>query len=274
MFASGFVLERIDHPKGAVTVEAGREAVLAVRINLLARGPATGARDGGQLKQCIAPDFMVVAAPGRRVTLPAHAAQAVLVLRLVGEPFKVVTGAELGAIAAALHGKVLADGLVTGLVERLADVAGRDPRLADSLLQTLCLALVERVGASANREHPRGGLTERQLSVLRRHVEGHLDQPLPIAALAALVGLSAFHFARAFKASMGIAPAAWIRLRRLTVAQRLLQDATRSVSDVAAAVGYDSPSRFSRAFRALTGKTPSQFRRASASLSVGSDPPS
>jgi AraC-like DNA-binding protein len=63
---------------------------------------------------------------------------------------------------------------------------------------------------------------------------------------------------------MGAPPGEWIRLRRLTVAQTLLERTQQSITDVAAAVGYESPSRFARAFRAATGFSPSRFRRAQA----------
>ncbi|MDX2234497.1 MAG: AraC family transcriptional regulator [Hyphomonadaceae bacterium] len=259
--AQAFHLQRVDRPQGPVTVEAGAGAALVARINLLARTPVAGARDGAQLKQCIAPDFMVVAAPQKRVVVAAHASQTVMVLHAEPAAFAALAGIDLGRVTAHLHGRVLADGFMTGLVERLFDTVDADARLAESLFQTLCLTLAERSRRAAGKSPSRGGLTEGQLSRLRAHVEGRLDRPLPIAELAALVGLSTFHFARAFKVSMGAAPATWIRLRRLTVAQRLLQDRALSVTDVAAAVGYDSPSRFSRAFRAVTGESPSGYRR-------------
>lgn len=256
-----FRLQRIERPSGAVTVAASPEAAFVARINLLARQPVSGARDGAQLKQCIAPDFLVLGAPDRAVTVPAHTAQTLMVLHAAPGAFEAVTGADVASVAGPIHGRIIADGLMAGLVERLFDVAESDARLAESLFQTLCLTLVERTRARGTRAPLRGGLTEGQLTRLRTHVESRLDQPLPIAELAALAGLSPFHFSRAFKTSMGLAPATWIRLRRLIVGQRLLQDSAMSVAAVAAAVGYDSPSRFSRAFRAMTGETPSQYRR-------------
>jgi AraC family transcriptional regulator len=259
--ASPYRLHRIERPSGAITIAASPEAAFVVRINLLARQPLSGARRGAQLKQCIAPDLLMVAAPGKAITMPGHMAQSVLVLHAAPGAFEVATGLDVADIAGPIHGQALADGLLTGLVERLFDVSDSDTRLAQSLFQALCLALVEHARVRGSRTQLRGGLTESQLTRLRTHVEARLEQPLPISELAALAGLSPFHFARAFKTSMGLAPASWIRLRRLTVGQRLLQDTTMSIADVAAAVGYDSPSRFSRAFRAMTGETPSQYRR-------------
>jgi AraC family transcriptional regulator, transcriptional activator of pobA len=52
-----------------------------------------------------------------------------------------------------------------------------------------------------------------------------------------------------------------IQRRVVVEAQRLLTHSTRSVQQVADALGFDDPSYFSRYFRKHTGQTPEQFRR-------------
>ena len=42
---------------------------------------------------------------------------------------------------------------------------------------------------------------------------------------------------------------------------RLLRETERSVADIAQAVGYDSPSRFSAAFKETYGVLPREYRR-------------
>ena len=44
-------------------------------------------------------------------------------------------------------------------------------------------------------------------------------------------------------------------------AARLLRETERSVADIAQAVGYDSPSRFSAAFKETYGVLPREYRR-------------
>jgi AraC family transcriptional regulator len=237
---------------------------LAVRINLAARERSMDRPDPARLKHCVVPDYFVLVPVGAEATLSAHSAQEILLL-LVGPEFL----ERLGVVAegfplASLRGRVLVDPVVTGLVEQLAaSGSARSAALNASIVSTLVLTLV-RMAETRARDAHRGGLTLRQLGALREHVEQRLDQPLKNADLAAVAGLSPFHFARAFKTSMGAPPAEWVRLRRLTVAQRLLSDPGQSITDVAAAVGYESPSRFARAFREVTGLSPSRFRRAQA----------
>jgi AraC-like DNA-binding protein len=48
-------------------------------------------------------------------------------------------------------------------------------------------------------------------------------------------------------------------------ASRLLRESDRTLGDVAAQVGYDSESSFSRVFRKRFGSSPGAFRRAARS---------
>ncbi|WFU13988.1 AraC family transcriptional regulator [Bradyrhizobium sp. CB3481] len=106
-----------------------------------------------------------------------------------------------------------------------------------------------------------GGLSP---TALRRAVErlrSDIDADVSLAALASDVGLSRFHFCRAFKESTGLSPHAWLRQHRLEQAMNMLRDTDASVVSVAAALGYASQTAFAAAFRRLTGETPSDWRR-------------
>jgi len=52
----------------------------------------------------------------------------------------------------------------------------------------------------------RGGLPPGAMRRVREHVEVHLSESMDLAELAAIAGLSVYHFARAFKQSAGVAP--------------------------------------------------------------------
>jgi AraC family transcriptional regulator len=78
--------------------------------------------------------------------------------------------------------------------------------------------------------------------------------------LAALAGLSPFHFSRAFKASTGLSPHAYVLHCRVAEAKRLLSHTSLAVADIALRTGFSSPGQLSARFRAATGTTPSAFR--------------
>lgn len=88
-----------------------------------------------------------------------------------------------------------------------------------------------------------------------------LADSVRLADLAALVGLSPFHFARAFKGTTGHAPHQWFMARRIERAKELMADPKRSLTDVALAVGFSSLSHFSSTFRRTTGFAPAAWRR-------------
>lgn len=107
----------------------------------------------------------------------------------------------------------------------------------------------------------RGGLAPVVLRRVREYVEAHLEQDLTIEDLAAVAGLSPYHFARAFKRSTGFGPYRYVLRRRTERAKRLLAAGKIPLSDVAQACGFGSQSHFSARFREVTGVTPRQFGR-------------
>lgn len=94
----------------------------------------------------------------------------------------------------------------------------------------------------------------------RDHADKHYAEPLDLARLAAVAGLSKFHFQRLFKATYGITPAAHVSQRRVERAQDLLRATNLTVTEVCFAVGFSSLGSFSTRFRELVGESPSEFQ--------------
>jgi AraC family transcriptional regulator len=106
-----------------------------------------------------------------------------------------------------------------------------------------------------------GGLSPQQVQRVLDHIEGHLNNRITIADLAALVALSRFHFIRAFKKSVGIPPHQFIMRRRVERAKEMLADGKMSVTEVALGTGFNSLTQLTRVFRQIVGVTPTTFRR-------------
>lgn len=79
-----------------------------------------------------------------------------------------------------------------------------------------------------------------------------------LAQVAAQVGASVRTLERAFVVETGVTAGAWRRRARLAAALGLLA-AGRNVTDVATAVGYQTPSAFVAAFRRELGVTPGRY---------------
>lgn len=82
-----------------------------------------------------------------------------------------------------------------------------------------------------------------------------------IDELAQEAGLSATALKNCFKGVYGSSIYAYLREYRLQTAQKLLAETDASVAEIARRVGYENPNKFSSAFRAKTGMTPTEYRK-------------
>lgn len=105
-----------------------------------------------------------------------------------------------------------------------------------------------------------GGLPERQLLQVLDYIHEHLDRNIKLADLAALLGMSQFHFSHLFKQSIGIAPYQYLIQQRVERAKQLLKQTDRSIVDIAFICGFNSQSHLTKQFRQLTGMTPKAYR--------------
>jgi AraC-like DNA-binding protein len=90
----------------------------------------------------------------------------------------------------------------------------------------------------------------------------HPERRVPIEELARRYLMNPTTLKEVFKAVYGDSLAAHMKEHRLEKAAELLRRSDESVAAVAAAVGYESPSRFSAAFRARYHLLPNEYRRA------------
>lgn len=81
-----------------------------------------------------------------------------------------------------------------------------------------------------------------------------------LQALAEEAGLSKFHLLRLFKAVYGVTPLAYAEQQRMAAAERLLGASRRPIGEIAADLGYDSPSAFAKTFRRHRRTSPAGFR--------------
>lgn len=101
----------------------------------------------------------------------------------------------------------------------------------------------------------------RHLCRARDHADRHYDEPLDLEQLAAVAGISKYHFQRLFTATYGMSPAEHLSRRRVERAQDLLRATNLTVTEVCMTVGFTSLGSFSTRFRELVGMSPSAFRR-------------
>jgi AraC-like DNA-binding protein len=92
------------------------------------------------------------------------------------------------------------------------------------------------------------------------YLHAHLAERLSLDQLAAVAGLSPFHFLRQFRAQHHATPQQWLMALRLSRAKRLL-DAGEPPAQVAAATGLSDQAHLTRAFARRYGVTPARYQR-------------
>ena len=101
-----------------------------------------------------------------------------------------------------------------------------------------------------------------QANLLHCGLFAGLQQAWNTDALAALAAMSRANFMRVFQQKIGMAPGKFLTQLRLQEAALLLNKTQKNILSVALEVGYQSEAHFSKAFKALYGMTPSQYRKA------------
>lgn len=91
-------------------------------------------------------------------------------------------------------------------------------------------------------------------------IDADLARGLTLEELADAVGISRSHFARLFRAEMGISPHRYQIYRRIEQAKRLLLDSSMELVDISMELGFCSQSHFTQVFNAHVGMPPRRFR--------------
>ena len=137
---------------------------------------------------------------------------------------------------------------------------------APSLLrgEELALRIIERVIALMTGERrtpaaPTGRETRRVIEAIRL-VESDAARPLELKEMAAVAGMSKYHFLRVFRRLTGMTPHRYLVSARLRRAALALASSRRPVIAVALDAGFGDLSTFNKTFRAVFGLTPTQYR--------------
>lgn len=140
------------------------------------------------------------------------------------------------------------------LLDRPDDLRVLAPGLEREILWRLITgdqgALVRQIGmANSSLTH---------ISRAIRWIREHYNEPVLVADLAELAGMSASSFHRHFRATTSMTPIQFQKQIRLQEARALLMTQPSRVAEIGYLVGYESPSQFSREYRRTFGTPPGQ----------------
>jgi AraC-like DNA-binding protein len=119
-------------------------------------------------------------------------------------------------------------------------------------------------GASMTTSVPHRRRVDGEHAAVRRaraYLQDRWDQPVSLAELAGVAGLSRFELIRRFRGQNGLTPHAFQRDLRIDRARALLADGVPAAA-VAAACGFADQPHLSRVFKRLVGVPPGAYARA------------
>ena len=119
----------------------------------------------------------------------------------------------------------------------------------------------DRRNADANEGRSQGVLVAWQVNRVRAYIDAHLETSIQIRDLAAVGRRSTAYFCRAFKATFGETPHAFVVGRRLHRAAELMLTSDDSLSQVALACGFADQAHLCKMFKQRHGQSPAVWRR-------------
>jgi len=164
----------------------------------------------------------------------------------------------------ALHTRQNRDPFVGQTLQAMWHELALDDQHSSLFLETATASLLARLdrlsALSSGQAATAGGLTTWQSDLVLDYMREHLAEPISLSELADLVGLSPWHFCRAFRQRHQMPPHRCLTRLRLEKAQDLLAHSRLTITEVAAATGYSSQ-HLARQFRRYLGCTPGTYRR-------------
>lgn len=107
-----------------------------------------------------------------------------------------------------------------------------------------------------------------KISEAIKYIDKNLNDTLSVELIAEHFAFSPYYFHRLFTAVVGKSLIAHVRERRIAYACKMLNETERKVLDIALDCGFDSAQSFSRAFKSITGMSPTEYRNKSIAPSI------
>jgi AraC-like DNA-binding protein/ligand-binding sensor protein len=145
-----------------------------------------------------------------------------------------------------------------GILRHFLNSAERAASTQD-ILVLLEASAAHLIGHAKGAAHNTADLVERVCD----HVQRHLAEPVSLERLCAeALFVSPDHFSRTFQRVKGIRFKQWVLQQRIEQAKQLLALTDETIASLAVRCGFDHHAYFCRAFRKVSGMTPTAYRQA------------
>ena len=104
------------------------------------------------------------------------------------------------------------------------------------------------------------GEAQRTVRKVIAYIHQHYAEPIARREMAAYAGVSERHLDRCFQQDTGITPVSYLNRYRVQQAKKMLTQTSKSLTEIALAVGFSSSTHFGRVFRREVGQSPSAYQ--------------
>jgi AraC-like DNA-binding protein len=127
----------------------------------------------------------------------------------------------------------------------------------DTALWDFLFYLIRRYASNSSLIHPLKS-AHASVMVAREYLHAHYTDDISLESLAAIAGLSRFHFCRVFRQTLGVSPNVYQTQLRITQAKKLLIQGI-PISAIAEMTGFYDQSHFGWQFKRQVGVTPRRY---------------
>ena len=145
------------------------------------------------------------------------------------------------------------------LLLRIAEVSGSTAAADAEMVGCLYLFLAQLIRHSARRTA--GDPHQEYVANALRFIQYNYAGDIGVSDIARYVGISRSQLYRAFLQDFGISPHTYLQKYRISEACSLLRNPNLSIAEVASSVGFTDPLYFSRVFKTIKQRTPSDYQR-------------
>lgn len=141
--------------------------------------------------------------------------------------------------------------------------AGQPNLYAEAAVHWLVVHLLSTHRGSTvdGQRHWPNAITDRRLARVIEYMSADVAKVLTLEDLAAVAGVSKFHFTRLFRAASGTTPYDFLLGLRVEAARTLLTGTDLDIAEIAARCGFARAAQFRAAFSRRYGSTPTAYRR-------------
>ncbi len=153
---------------------------------------------------------------------------------------------------------------VVVLMKQLQDAAkNKYPSLAlDSMTTSVVAELYGQLQATEEESETELSMHKQIHTDILDYIERNIEKNIKISDIAAYFGYNEKYLSHLFSEITGTTLKQFILSRKVDAANLMLTDSHRSIADIAKALGFSDSHNFSRAYKNVTGLSPSEYRNA------------